>query len=102
MFFVPMIEKNLLLLVQEYAHIVDNMCSLKIGNTEVLNNPDDPNNVDSTKIIWTKETGWETAESEWNSLYKMTAPKHISYVHNFRVGIVHAKTTLRYISGNGM
>lgn len=87
--------------MQEYAQITDNVCSLKIGNTEVLRNPVDPNDVNSTEIIWTKETGWQIAVSKWNSFYKTIAPTKVPYIEEFRVGLVHAKTSLKHISGKG-
>lgn len=87
--------------MQEYAQITDNVCSLKIGNTEVLRNPEDPNDVNSTEIIWTKETGWQIAVSKWNSFYKTIAPTKVPYIEEFRVGLVYAKTSLKHISGKG-
>lgn len=87
--------------MQDYAKITDNVCSLKIGDTEVLNNPEDPNDVNSTQIIWTKETGWQIAVTKWSSFYKTIAPTKVPYVEDFRVGLVHARTSLRHISGKG-
>lgn len=87
--------------MQDYALITDNMCSLKIGVTEVLNNPDDLNDVNSTEIIWTKETGWQTAVTKWSSIYKSIPPARHAFVTDFKVGLVHAKTSLKHISGEG-
>lgn len=77
------------------------MCSLRKGLTEVLDNPGSPSDVNSTEIVWTNEIGWETADTTWNSRYKTEQPPNVSYVHNFRVGIVHAKTILKHIRGKG-
>lgn len=88
--------------VQEYAQIKNNMCSLKIGDgVIVLENPDDSNEVNSTEIIWTNETGWQTAATRWTSFYKTVPPTRVAYIKDFRVGIVHAMTSLKHISGLG-
>lgn len=87
--------------MQDYAQITDNVCSLKIGDDEVLNNPEDPNDVNSTEIIWTNKTGWQIAVTKWSSFYKTISPTKVPYVDDFRVGLVHARTSLKHISGKG-
>lgn len=87
--------------VEEFANVTDSISSLRIGDTEVLNNPGDPNLIDSTEIIWTKETQWKTAEAQWNSFYKTTAPAKVPYIKDFRVGIVYAKTSFKHIFDDG-
>ena len=87
--------------MKEFANITDSISSLKIGDIDVLNNPSNPNLIDSTEIIWTNNIQWKTAEAKWSSIYKTTAPPNISYVEVFRVGIVAAKTSFKYISNEG-
>ena len=88
--------------MEEFANITDSISSLRIENTgEVLNNPQNPNLVNATEIIWTKETQWETVEAQWSSVYKTTAPPNIHYVDVFSVGIVAAKTSFKHISSEG-
>lgn len=78
------------------------MCSLRKSSTgQVLDNPGSPSDVNSTEIVWTNEIGWQTADTIWNSQYKTEKPPDVAYVHTFRVGIVHAKTTLKHIHGKG-
>lgn len=88
--------------MQDYAQIISNECSLKIGSTDVLNNPDNLNDVNSTEIIWTKETRWQTAVTRWSSFYTPIPPTKFPYVKVFRVGLVYAKTSLKHISGKGL
>lgn len=78
------------------------MCSLRKSSTgQVLENPGSQSDVNSTEIVWTNEIGWQTADTIWNSQYKTEKPSDVAYVHTFRVGIVHAKTTLKHIHGKG-
>lgn len=88
--------------MQEYAKIKYNLCSLKtFKNIKVLPNPRDPNDVNSTEIIWTNELEWKTAETQLTSYYETVAPTTVTYVKYFQVGIVHAKTSLKHVSGKG-
>ena len=87
--------------MKEFANITDSISSLKIGDTDVLNNPRNPNLIESTEIIWTNNIQWKTAEAKWSSFYKTTAPPHISYIKDFRVGIVAAKTSFKHIPNEG-
>ena len=87
--------------MEEYAIITYSISSLKIGKTKVLSNPEDPNLVNATEIIWTNEIQWETIEAEWSSFYKTTAPATVLYVDGFRVGIVHARTSFTHIFEDG-
>lgn len=87
--------------MEKYATISDNTCSLRNDDTgEVLRNPDNPNDVNSTEIKWTNKN-WHRAETKWNTVYEAKPHANVSYVHYFQVGIVHANTSLKYISGKG-
>lgn len=87
--------------MEEFANITDSTSSLRSGDTDVLNNPHHPSLIDSTEIIWTNNIQWKTAEAKWSSFYKTTAPSNISYVKDFSVGIVAAKTIFKHISYEG-
>lgn len=94
----------LFILVQDYADIKYSMSTLKIGNLKKLDNPSNPNEISSTEVIWTKETGWSTAETKWDAQYKLQeTPPDLTdhYVQTFVYGIVSAMTTLQYTSGTG-
>lgn len=92
------------ILVQDYADIKYSMCTLKIGNSKKLDNPSDPNEISSKKVMWTKETGWSMAETRWDAQYNLQeSPPDLTdhYIQTFVYGIVSAMTTLLYISGTG-
>lgn len=94
----------LFILVQDYADIKYSMSTLKIVNLKKLDNPSNPNEISSTEVIWTKETGWSTAETKWDAQYKLQeTPPDLTdhYVQTFVYGIVSAMTTLQYTSGTG-
>lgn len=89
------------ILVEEFATITDSISSLRIGETIVLQNPQDLNLVDSTEVVWTKETQWLTVEAQWNSFYNTSAPTKVAYIKAFHLGIVYAKTSFTHISTAG-
>lgn len=89
------------ILVEEFATITDSISSLRIGETIVLQNPQDLNLVDSTEVVWTKETQWLTVEAQWNSFYNTSAPTEVAYIKAFHLGIVYAKTSFTHISTAG-
>jgi hypothetical protein len=79
------------------------MCTLR-GGSEKMDNPTDPNDVNSSETIWTNIVAWEKGETKWEALYTLqeTPVNHTDhYAKNFVYGIVHAKTTLKHISGTG-
>lgn len=89
--------------MEDFADVTYSMCALKIGQVERLEN--DPNNIVSTQVIWTKLTDWKTAETKWDATYvPQDVPPSLTdhYIQSFLYGIVHAKTTLKYISGTGI
>ena len=90
--------------VQDFADVKYAMCTLRTGSVDKLDNPSDPNDVSSTDVIWTKETNWLTAETEWHAQYTLQeSPPDMTnhYVQKFLYGIVNAMISLQYISGTG-
>ena len=93
-----------ILSVQDFADVKYAMCTLRTGSVDKLDNPSDPNDVSSTDVIWTKETNWLTAETEWHAQYTLQeSPPDMTnhYVQKFLYGIVNAIISLQYISGTG-
>lgn len=87
--------------MEEFADITLSQSSLRKNSGESKKNPDNPNDVNSTEIIWTKDTMWETAEAEWTSSYQRGSPTNVPYIKEFRVGIVNATTSFKHISNGG-
>lgn len=90
-----------LLSVMEFAKITESMSSLRSGKTKVCDNPNDPSEVNSTEVIWTNETQWKTVEAKWVSFYAKNVTRNVSYVKDFRVGIIAAKTSFIHIFNEG-
>lgn len=89
--------------MQDFADIKYSMCTLR-GDSEKLDNPTDPNDINSSETIWTNIVSWKTGETKWDALYKLqeTPVKGDDhYVKEFVYGIVHARTTMKHISGTG-
>lgn len=87
--------------MQNFADIKYSQSSLRKDSGEGIKNPKSPNDVNSTEIIWTKDTRWETAEAEWTSSYENGTPIKVPYMKEFCVGIVNAKTSFKHISNGG-
>ncbi|XP_062616047.1 uncharacterized protein LOC134277752 [Saccostrea cucullata] len=89
-------------IMQDYATISYSLCTLQMDDIYKLDNPKNPNSLNSTEIIWTKETYWKTAKTKWDALYVLQESidkKEDHYVKDFKYGLVHARSTLQYISG---